>query len=394
MKFMRQISSVPTHSVEQAFWRGKSVFLTGHTGFKGSWLALWLAELGAKVTGYALAPPSGPALFDVGGVANVLAQHHEADILDEDQLTHAIQTAKPDVVLHLAAQSLVRPSYRSPVKTFGTNVMGTVHLLEAVRRCGGVAATLIVTSDKCYENREQIWGYREGDRKGGHDPYSGSKACAEIATASYAKSFFGSSERGGAVATARAGNVIGGGDWSEDRLVPDMVRGLAAGRRPVVRRPESTRPWQHVLEPLSGYLVAVQHMARPGFRSPDAWNFGPGADDQRDVLDVATRVCELWGGGNRPAVEQDPLADHEAGLLTLDSTKARHELGWVPRWDIEAALAATVAWYKAHANGEDMRQFTLSQILDYAKGDRTAAAREPEIALSCNTDRGPSLGRA
>lgn len=355
-------------AVDPSFWRGKSVFLTGHTGFKGGWLAHWLADMGSSVTGYSLAPPVGPSLFASANVAGAVAVHHERDIRDADTLRAAIRAAHPDVVLHLAAQTLVRPSYSTPAETFATNVTGTVNVLEAVRAVSGCSATLIVTTDKCYENREQIWGYREDDPKGGHDPYSASKACAELVVSCYGRSFFTASSGLGGLGSARAGNVVAGGDWSVDRLVPDMIRGLATGRTPVVRRPRSTRPWQHVLDCLSGYLVAVQHMARPEFASPDAWNFGPDADSEMDALHVANRVCELWGEGVWPVVREDPGAVHEAGVLSLDSTKVRHQLGWRPRWTLERALQATVDWYIADLRGADMGAFTQTQIRFYMSG--------------------------
>jgi CDP-glucose 4,6-dehydratase len=342
-----------------AFWSGKRVFLTGHTGFKGGWMALWLSAMGARVHGFALAPPTQPNLFEAAGIA-ALVEHETGDIRDADALGASLAAVAPDIVIHMAAQALVLRSYQQPVETYATNVMGTVHLLEAARACGSVLATLIVTSDKCYENRDIIWGYREGDRMGGHDPYSNSKGCAELVTAAYAGSFFA----GRALGSVRAGNVIGGGDWARDRLMTDLIGALLAGRAPVLRSPAAVRPWQHVLEPLAGYLVAIESLAAHP-RAGAAWNFGPDPGGDATVGEVADGVCMLWGGGIRPVVEINPANGKEAALLTLDSTKARAELGWRPRWPLERALAETVRWYRAWQEGADMRQVSLGQIAAY-----------------------------
>lgn len=329
--------------VDPGYWAGQRVFLTGHTGFKGAWLTLLLRRLGARVTGYSLDPPSQPNLFQLA-IQDGDVRDARGDIRDLAMLRQAMQDCAPTVVLHLAAQSLVLASYRDPVGTYATNVMGTVHVLEAIRACASVQAAVIVTSDKCYENREWHWPYRETDHLGGHDPYSSSKACAELATSAYVRSFLG--VEGLAVATARAGNVIGGGDWAEDRLVPDIVRALAVGNAPGLRHPESVRPWQHVLEPLYGYLLLVQQMATGRSDLADAWNFGPDASALRSVGWVAQAMLDDWGGLNSVQPDNTPHA-HEAGLLALDSSKARARLGWQPRLTVREAVEWTVDWYKS-----------------------------------------------
>ncbi|MBF0179597.1 MAG: CDP-glucose 4,6-dehydratase [Magnetococcales bacterium] len=345
------------------FWRGRRLFLTGHTGFKGSWLALWLRELGAEVTGYALEPPTRPSLFELARVAEGM-ESVIADIRDGEALAAAMVRAAPEVVIHMAAQPLVRASYRIPVETYATNVMGSVHLLEAVRRTPSVRAVINVTTDKCYENREWHWGYRENEPLGGYDPYSSSKACAELVTSAYRNSFF-SAGHGVAVASARAGNVIGGGDWAEDRLLPDCVRAIMKGEPVVIRNPHATRPWQHVLEPLSGYLMLAQRLLEEGPRFASAWNFGPLDADARPVGWVAQRMCTLWGEGAEYRQEGGEHP-HEASFLKLDISKARAELGWHPRWDLETALASIVAWTKAHRAGARMDEICLEQIAAYA----------------------------
>jgi CDP-glucose 4,6-dehydratase len=358
------------------FWRGKRVFLTGHTGFKGGWTALWLHRMGAAVKGYALTPPTEPNLFTEARVAETL-EHTLGDVRDLAALQASMASFSPDIVLHMAAQPLVLESYAAPVETYATNVMGTVHVLEAAHHCASVAVTLNVTSDKCYDNRNLIWGYRETDPMGGHDPYSNSKGCAELVTASYAKSFF--APHGRALGSVRAGNVIGGGDWARDRLMTDLIAALLAGRSPVLRSPASVRPWQHVLEPLSGYLVAIEELATNP-RAGAAWNFGPDAGGQVTVLQVANRVCEFWGADIWPVIEGNPSAGKEALLLTLDSTKARLELGWRPRWGLERGLAKTVEWYRAWQAGRDMRAFTLDQISQYEQVAPAELSRHTERA--------------
>jgi CDP-glucose 4,6-dehydratase len=343
------------------FWKNKSVFLTGHTGFKGSWLALWLSSLGARVHGYALAAPTQPNLFNTLNIEQSLAQHTVADIRDTTVLRQAMQAAKADVVLHLAAQPLVRSSYHDPVATFETNVMGTVNLLEAVRQCNSVQAVVNVTTDKCYENKEWVWGYRESEPMGGRDPYSASKGCAELVTAAYRESFLSSAKV--AVATARAGNVIGGGDWAVDRLLPDFFRSAQAGQTLQVRLPNAIRPWQHVLESLSGYLTLAEHLCHPQQKVDQAWNFGPADEDAKPVHWLLDQLTQLMPGTSWKAMDgQHP---HEASYLKLDSSKARRHLNWSARWSLTMALSQTVKWHQAWIIGTDMKAFSLKQISDY-----------------------------
>jgi CDP-glucose 4,6-dehydratase len=331
-------------SLQSAF-AGRPAFVTGHTGFKGSWLALWLARLGARVTGYALPSCTAPSLFEAAGIEDALTRHILADIRDPAALTAAMQAAAPEVVFHLAAQPLVRLSYREPVQTWSTNVMGTVHLLEAVRACPSVKAVVVVTTDKCYENREWLWGYRENDPLGGSDPYSASKAGAELVVQSYRKSFF--SGGGPLLASARAGNVIGGGDWSEDRLIPDAARAVARRQPLLIRNPSATRPWQHVLESLHGYLLLASRLLAGEAAFANAFNFGPDAADNLSVAEVLTRLQAQWP---ELAWQMDPQAGsapHEAGFLYLDSSKARRLLDWAPIWDLDTGLENTARWYRA-----------------------------------------------
>ncbi len=352
-----------------AFWRGRRVFLTGHTGFKGSWLALWLQALGARVTGFALAPPTQPSLFELARVAEGIVSLH-GDIRDLAALQAALAAQRPQIVIHMAAQSLVRVSYREPVETYHTNVLGTVHVLEAVRRVGGVQAVVVVTSDKCYENRERGEACRETDAMGGHDPYSSSKGCAELVTSAYRQAFFAAATGPATqVASARAGNVIGGGDWAADRLVPDVVRALGAGAPVAIRNPEAVRPWQYVLEPLAGYLLLAEALCRAGTACAEAWNFGPDPEDVRTVREVLEQLAQVW----RRPLRWSPVASpqpHEAHLLMLDSRKARERLGWRPRTRLAQALERTAAWYQAYWDGEDLRAATLRELERY----RTALA--------------------
>lgn len=347
-----------------AFWRGRRVFLTGHTGFKGSWLSLWLQKLGAELTGFALPPPTRPSLFEAArvdqGMTSVIG-----DIRDPGALAAALQRANPDVVIHMAAQPLVRRSYQDPVETYSTNVMGVVHLLEAVRRVPGVRAVLNVTTDKCYDNREWSWGYRENEALGGHDPYSSSKACAELVTAAYRSSFFsGAGGSGAGIATARAGNVIGGGDWAADRLVPDMVAAFERGQPVRVRSPHAVRPWQHVLEPLRGYLSLSQALVERGPAVAQAWNFGPSDDDARPVAWVVEHMAGAWGEGAGWALDPGEHP-HEASCLKLDISKARQGLGWHPRLRLPQAIALVVEWHRATGGGQDPRAVTSAQIDHY-----------------------------
>jgi CDP-glucose 4,6-dehydratase len=344
-----------------AFWRSKKVFLTGHTGFKGGWLSVWLAQMGASVQGYALPPATNPNFFDLLGVANLIG-HEIGDVRDAAQLRAAIDRFAPDIIIHMAAQPLVLESYETPKETFETNVMGTVNVLDAAWHCDGVQVTLIVTSDKCYENDGTPRAYQETDRLGGHDPYSSSKACAELATTSYARSFF--SDTAKSLASVRAGNVIGGGDWSPDRLMTDVITALIAGSALVLRSPNAVRPWQHVLEPLSGYLLAAEHL----FEAPSAgkaWNFGPRSDDVATTEVLTSLVCQAWGGGIKPIAAMDHMPDKEALYLALDSSKAKNELEWSPGWDLHQAIQKTVDWYRAWYDSDDMQQVTHSQISAY-----------------------------
>lgn len=345
-----------------AAFAGRTVFVTGHTGFKGSWLSLWLARLGARVTGYALPPCTRPSMFELANVAGSLARNHLSDIRDPAALTAALQAASPEVVFHLAAQPLVRLSYREPAATWSTNVMGTVHLLEAVRACPSVKAVVVVTTDKCYENREWLWGYRENDPLGGNDPYSASKAGAELVVQSYRRSFFSSG--GPLLASARAGNVIGGGDWSEDRLIPDAARAVAAGQPLLIRSPAATRPWQHVLESLHGYLQLASHLLAGEAEFAEAFNFGPDAADNLAVADVLTGLQAYWPELVWQLDPQAGSAPHEAGFLYLDSSKARRRLAWRPTWNLTTGLARTATWYREVAKNPGAARAITEQQLD------------------------------
>jgi CDP-glucose 4,6-dehydratase len=347
--------------VEGANWAGRRVFLTGHTGFKGGWLALWLAQMGAEVRGYALDPWTAPSLFDVARVGDFV-DDVRGDIRDAARLDRAVTEFRPEVVFHLAAQPLVRLSYSDPIGTYETNVIGTARVLDALRRTPSVRAVVSVTTDKCYENKEWVWGYRESDPLGGYDPYSSSKACAEMVTAAFRQSFL--AERGVAVATARAGNVIGGGDWSADRLIPDLVRGFAMGEPVAIRQPQAIRPWQHVLEPVYGYIRLAEQLLTGDAKFARAYNFGPAEDDARTVAWIADRMAETWGNGASWILDGEPGV-HEAGSLKLDASRAREDLGWAPRLRLAEALDWLVAWYRAHASGEEMQAFTLEQIREY-----------------------------
>lgn len=343
------------------FWRGKRVFLTGHTGFKGSWLAIWLHRLGAKVHGFALDPETNPNLFTNARVKDCLASDIRGDVRDIAALKQAMESADPDVVIHMAAQPLVRRSYHDPVGTYATNVMGTVHALEAARSCRHLRALLVVTSDKCYENRDIRRGYREDEPLGGFDPYSSSKACAELVAQAYRRSFFSGEEERAGVATARAGNVIGGGDWSKDRLIPDAIRAWLQDEPVRIRHPEAVRPWQHVLDALNGYLLLLKRLAESATEFSGAWNFGPEDRDARKVAWVVERFARVWGDGQWQAVAGEN-ALHEASVLALDSTKARNKLNWKPALTMEEAIDWTVRWYRAFSEGADMANVTLEQV--------------------------------
>ncbi len=345
-------------TVEAGHWRGRRVLITGHTGFKGSWLSLWLARMGATVIGLSDAVPTSPSLFDGAQVAQDV-EDVRVDVRDHQALLDAVTAARPEVVFHMAAQSLVRRAFERPRETFEVNVMGTVNLLDAVRRAGGVRVVVIVTSDKCYANREWEWGYRESDRMGGHDPYSSSKGCAELVTEAFRSSFFAADD-GPRLASARAGNVIGGGDWATDRLVPDIMRGAMATRPIPVRNPQSIRPWQHVLNPLSGYLLLAEAL----WRSPEyarGFNFGPADEDARPVRWLLERIAERWVQPLEWVIDPGPHP-HEAGYLKLDSSRARSQLSWRPGWNLGEGLDAVVDWYAGLRDGEEVRSLTLRQI--------------------------------
>jgi CDP-glucose 4,6-dehydratase len=352
--------------VNQIFWKDKRVLLTGHTGFKGSWLSLWLQAMEAQVIGYALIPPTTPSLFEIAevgkGMTSVIG-----DIRDLEKLRAVFAEHKPEIVIHMAAQPLVRYSYLEPVETYSTNVMGTVNLLEAVRNTDSVKAVVNVTSDKCYENREWAWGYRENEAMGGYDPYSNSKGCAELVTAAYRNSYFHPEkykEHGVALATGRAGNVIGGGDWAGDRLIPDIMRAITQNQAVNIRNPHAIRPWQHVLEPLSGYLLLAQKLYQEGVMYAEGWNFGPNDEDAKPVQWIVERLTEAWGenanwaldGGNHP---------HEAHYLKLDCSKAKARLDWHPRWSLMQTLEKIIEWHKGYDKVDIMREVTLMQIAEY-----------------------------
>jgi len=367
-------SAVEGVVVNSAFWNGKRVILTGHTGFKGSWLSLWLQSMGAQVVGYALAPPTNPNLFDVAGVGEVMTSVI-GDIRDLAKLQAVFAEHRPEIVIHMAAQPLVRYSYQNPVETYSTNVMGTVNVLEAVRNTSGIKAVLNITTDKCYENREWVWGYRENEPMGGYDPYSSSKGCAELVTAAYRNSYFHPEKykgHGVALASARAGNVIGGGDWAEDRLIPDVMRAITQGKPVNIRNPYAIRPWQHVLEPLLGYLLLAQKLYEEGASYAEGWNFGPNDEDAKPVQWIVDNLTKAWGeeaswvleGGTHP---------HEANYLKLDCSKAKARLNWIPKWHLDEALGRIVNWQKKYQQGSDMKAVTLEQIADYQinKGELT-----------------------
>lgn len=354
--------------IDPDFWQGKKVFLTGHTGFKGGWLALWLYKMGATVSGYALDPPTQPNFFTVARLKECITSSTINDIRNMSEISGAIQSVQPDVVFHLAAQPLVRYSYAKPVETYEVNVMGTINLLEAVRLTPSVRSVVVVTTDKCYENREWIWAYRENEPLGGYDPYSSSKACIEIITNAWKRSYLENNKV--AVATVRAGNVIGGGDWSPDRLIPDFLRALDAGEPLRLRSPGAVRPWQHVLEPLSGYLRLAEYLFTRGCAYAEAWNFGPTDEDARSVGWIVERLVKAYPDSTWE-IEGKPQP-HEAQFLKLDSSKARVRLDWVPHWRLETALDKTLEWHRALQQGKNMRDVSLNQIDEYE-------ARKPSL---------------
>jgi CDP-glucose 4,6-dehydratase len=352
--------------IDRTFWINKRVFITGHTGFKGSWLCLWLNSLGAQVHGYALDPPTDPSLFELASVKGIV-RSTIADVRDNASFIRAMRDARPDIAIHMAAQPLVRDSYKVPAETYAINVMGTVHFFEAVRNCSSVKAVINVTTDKCYENREWIWGYRENEPLGGYDPYSNSKACSELVTSAYRSSFFNPRDHAGhgvSIASARVGNVIGGGDWAVDRIVPDCIRALLAGEKVQVRNPHAIRPWQHVLEPLAGYLILAQRLFQEGPAFAEAWNFGPDDAEAQPVDRLVQSLCAKWGNGTAWTVDAG-THPHEAHYLKLDCSKAKARLGWTPRWSLDKALDSIVEWTKAYQQKKDVRQACLAQIIEY-----------------------------
>lgn len=349
--------------VNPQFWQGKRVFLTGHTGFKGSWLSLWLSGMGATIKGYALAPNTDPSLFEVARVEELL-ESEIGDIRNREQVEMALTKFNPDVLIHMAAQPLVRLSYHKPVETYATNVMGTVHVLEAARKCANLKAIVSVTTDKVYENQEWFWGYRENEPVGGYDPYSSSKGCAELVTSAYRRSFF-SDPSAPALASARAGNVIGGGDWSLDRLIPDVIKAFAKGQPVIIRNPLATRPWQHVLEPLSGYLILAEQMYTEGQSFAEAWNFGPEDEDCKSVQWMLDKMAAIWGGNASWQLDERPQP-HEARFLKLDCSKAKAQLKWQRRWSIETVLQKIYAWENHfHSDGE-MQAYCIKEIQSYS----------------------------
>jgi CDP-glucose 4,6-dehydratase len=350
--------------VDSSFWKGKKVFLTGHTGFKGSWLSLWLQNMEAVVKGYSLDVNTKPALFTQANVAAEM-ESEIGDIRNLGQLTESMVSFSPDILIHMAAQPLVRLSYQEPVDTYTTNVIGTVNVLEAARKCINLKAIVSVTTDKCYENKEWEWGYRENEPMGGHDPYASSKGCAELVTSAYRRSFF-STEHTASLASARAGNVIGGGDWAEDRLIPDILRAFEKSEPVVIRNPLSTRPWQHVLEPLSGYLVLAQELFLNGDEFAEGWNFGPKDEDCKPVSWILDKMVESWGGNASWSLDKKNNP-HEAGFLKLDCSKAAIRLKWKPKWHLQLTLKSIVDWHQIYSNGGDIKKQCLKEINTYSK---------------------------
>ncbi|AAW84678.1 CDP-glucose 4,6-dehydratase [Aliivibrio fischeri ES114] len=349
-----------------SFWKGKKVFVTGHSGFKGGWLSLWLQEMGAIVKGYSLPAPTLPSLFEEAKVGSRMS-NEVGDIRDFTHLRQVISEFKPEIVFHMAAQPLVRLSYDDPMETYSTNVMGTVYLLEAVKQVGGVKAVVNITSDKCYENREWVWGYREDEAMGGYDPYSNSKGCAELVASSYRQSFFNKdkyAEHGCALASVRAGNVIGGGDWADDRLIPDMLKAFSSNQAVEIRSPHAIRPWQHVLEPLSGYITIAEYLYEYGCDFAEGWNFGPKDEDAKPVEWIVDTLTSVWGDDARWFLSEGEHP-HEAHYLKLDCSKAKMRLNWQPVWDLEYTLTKIVNWQKAWLNKQDMQQYTINEIKEY-----------------------------
>ena len=350
--------------IDSSFWKNKRVYVTGHTGFKGSWLVMWLHSMGATVKGYALNPPTNPSLFSVCQLENLI-DSEIGDIRNLEQIKKSMTSFNPDILIHMAAQPLVRLSYKEPVETYSTNVMGTVHVLESARLCPNLKAIVNITTDKCYENKEWEWGYRENEAMGGHDPYSSSKGCAELVASAYRRSFFHTPESAN-LASARAGNVIGGGDWADDRLIPDILRAFDAETPVVVRNPLSTRPWQHVLEPLSGYLVLAQKLYENKQDVADGWNFGPAEEDAKPVKEILDFMTSSWGDGASWKLDEGNHP-HEAGYLKLDCSKAKNRLNWKPTWHLNHTLLKIIAWHKAWKNSENMLEYSLAEINEFTK---------------------------
>lgn len=353
------------------FWKNKVVLVTGHTGFKGSWLSLWLQHLGAKVTGYALAPPATSNLFEKANIAFGM-KSITGDIRNLQQVKQVFDEVQPEIVIHLAAQALVRYSYQEPVETYQTNVMGTLNILEGIRSTNSVRAAIMVTTDKCYENKEWVWAYRENEAMGGYDPYSSSKGCAELLIASYRNSYFSAetfSHHKTAIASVRAGNVIGGGDWAEDRLVPDIIKAVQNNEVVNIRNPNAIRPWQHVLEPLSGYMMLAEKLYTEGTEYAQAWNFGPHEEDAKSVEWIARKLTEIWGRNAHWQSEENSEQPHEANYLKLDCSKAHHLLLWWPKWNLELALQKIVHWHKVETEGGSLKEISIEQINEYSCGE-------------------------
>ena len=350
--------------VNPTFWKDKKVFITGHTGFKGSWLSLWLQDMGAVVKGYALEPNTTPNLFTQAKVGQNM-DSEIGDITDLNHITTSMVTFNPEVLIHMAAQPLVRLSYQEPILTYATNVMGTVNVLEAARKCSRLKSIVSVTTDKCYENKEWAWGYRENEPMGGHDPYSSSKGCAELVTTAYRKSFFNETNSA-FLASARAGNVIGGGDWADDRLIPDILKAFEKNKPVIVRNPMATRPWQHVLEPLSGYLVLAQHLYKEGNNFAEGWNFGPKDDDCKPVSWILDKMVTKWGKGASWELDKNNNP-HEAGYLKLDCSKAAMKLNWYPKWSLEDTLESIINWHQHYISGKNIQEQCLLEIAKYQK---------------------------
>jgi len=362
--------SLAVQRINPDFWSGKRVLLTGHTGFKGSWLSLWLQSMGSSLSGIALDPPTTPALFAVARVAEGM-EHRIADIRDFAAVKAQIDEFQPEIIIHMAAQPLVRYSYQEPIETYATNVMGTVHVLEAARHAGSVKAVINVTTDKCYENHEWVWGYRENEPMGGHDPYSSSKGCSELVTSAYRRSFF--DQAGIALASVRAGNVIGGGDWSIDRLIPDVLGAFEKKTPVVIRSPNAIRPWQHVLEPLSGYLMLAQALYEEDKEFSSGWNFGPNDEDSKSVQWIVEQMARKWGDGATWIQDNDDHP-HEANYLKLDISKAKNQLGWKPVWNLDQALEKIINWHKAWISHRDMRSLCEQQIASYQSDSNISKA--------------------